>query len=72
MTVTRRTTRRAGLPPQVQSFGAYVLGLTVIVLMILGCVLSSHTLMGAAVIVAVPLFALLAFMFLHRFDRSDR
>lgn len=56
---------------QVLGFGAFVLGAAVVVLMVVGCLVSSKACMGAAVIVGVPFMAVLVIAILRDLDARD-
>lgn len=57
---------------QIFAFGAWVLGFTAVTLMILGCILSSHPLMGAAWIVGVVFTAILMLALMGHFEKAER
>lgn len=60
------------MQPQWAAFALIVTGIAVITLMILGCVFSSTSLMGAAVILGVPFFAVLVLGVLHNLERTGQ
>lgn len=68
----KRDAQRHGAPSQVLSYGAFVLGVTIVAFIGLSFVTSSHAFMGAAVIVAVPFIAVLMLALMQYFDRRDR